>query len=90
MFETHKKQAINRLNKARGQLDGIIKMIENDKKPRDIVTQILALKGSLNGVNDIMLECHLYDRAPESLTDSSQRQKEKFIKEIIKTWSIAK
>ncbi len=44
---------------ARGQLDGIVKMIEEDRYCVDISTQILATQGLLNKANREILKTHM-------------------------------
>ncbi|MGP9725493.1 metal-sensitive transcriptional regulator [Corynebacterium sp. AOP40-9SA-29] len=39
---------LKRLRRARGQLDGVITMIENDRECRDIVTQLAAVSRALD------------------------------------------
>ncbi|MDO4964186.1 MAG: metal-sensitive transcriptional regulator, partial [Streptococcus gallolyticus] len=45
---TDNKDIINRLKRAEGQLRGIQKMIEDDKECIDIVTQLTAVRSSIN------------------------------------------
>ena len=56
MNET-KKKALNKLKTARGQIDGIVKMLEDDRYCVDISTQILSVIGLLKKSNiDIIHE----------------------------------
>ena len=59
MKEVHKKSALNRLKTVRGHLDGVIRMVEEEQYCPDIMKQILALQGSLEGVNRILLQNHV-------------------------------
>lgn len=54
-----KKKLINRLNKIEGQIRGLKNMIEDDSYCDDILTQISASKGALNGVSKLVLENHM-------------------------------
>jgi CsoR family transcriptional regulator, copper-sensing transcriptional repressor len=55
-----KKQALlNRLKSARGHLDGIIKMLEDDVYCVQVIKQIAAVRGALDRVSRIELENHL-------------------------------
>ena len=54
------KQTVLRLLKtARGQLDGIIKMVEDDRYCMDISQQVLAADAMLRRVNKEILSAHL-------------------------------
>ena len=47
------------LKTARGQLDGILKMVEEDRYCVDISTQLLAIEALLKKTNKIVLHAHL-------------------------------
>ncbi len=54
------KQTINRLLKtARGQLDGILKMVEENRYCIDISQQLMATEAILNRANREILAAHL-------------------------------
>ncbi len=54
------KQKITRLIKtARGQLDGILRMVEEDRYCIDISQQLMATEAILNKVNKEILTAHL-------------------------------
>ena len=46
-----KEQLIKRLNIISGQIDGIKKMIEEDRYCKDILIQIAAIKNAINSLN---------------------------------------
>jgi DNA-binding FrmR family transcriptional regulator len=46
--DEQKQQIINRLRRARGQIDGIIGMIEEGRSCRDVVTQLAAASRALD------------------------------------------
>ncbi|HEX2807473.1 MAG TPA: metal-sensitive transcriptional regulator [Kineosporiaceae bacterium] len=48
MNEKSQKEITNRLRRARGQIDGVITMIENGRSCRDVVTQLAAASGALD------------------------------------------
>ena len=47
-MRTEKKDILNRLKRAEGQLRGIQKMIEDEQECIDIVTQLTAVRSSIN------------------------------------------
>lgn len=55
-----KKQALQALKTARGQIDGIIKMIEDGRYCIDISNQVLAASGMLKRANLLILKQHMH------------------------------
>lgn len=54
-----KKQAVVALKTCRGQLDGIIKMIEDERYCIDVSNQILAAQSMLRRANKLILAGHI-------------------------------
>ena len=50
-----KEQLIKRLNIISGQIDGIKKMIEEDRYCKDILIQIAAIKNAINSLGNQVL-----------------------------------
>ncbi|MBE0538092.1 MAG: metal-sensitive transcriptional regulator [Ignavibacterium sp.] len=60
MHHKLKKEDINkRLNKAIGQLNGIKKMIENDRDCPDVLIQIAAVRSALATLGILITEDHI-------------------------------
>jgi DNA-binding FrmR family transcriptional regulator len=59
MIPDHKKAALNRLKTVRGHIDAVISMVEDERYCPDIMKQVSALQGSLEGVNRVLLENHV-------------------------------
>lgn len=89
MIEPYKDKALKRLKRAKGQIDGIIKMIEDNKYCNDITTQVLALQGALKGVTPLILESHLTTCGASHLNSKDKQKREKFIKEIVRTCELS-
>lgn len=77
-----KKKAANKLKTARGQIDGIIKMIEDDRYCVDISTQILSVISLLRKSNIDVLDDHIRHCVAEAILESEDKGEEK-IAEII-------
>ena len=56
MMNDEKKKAITALKTARGQIDGIIKMIEDDRYCIDVSNQIFASSAVLKRANLLILK----------------------------------
>lgn len=54
------------LKTARGQLDGILRMVDEDRYCVDISTQLLATEALLKKTNKMVLEAHLKSCVHES------------------------
>jgi CsoR family transcriptional regulator, copper-sensing transcriptional repressor len=89
MIEPMKKKALDRLKRAKGQIDGIIRMIEADNYCADIMSQVLAAQGALKGVTPLILESHLNTCGAEHLGSKNKVKREKFIREIVRTCELS-
>lgn len=89
MIDPFKQKVLTRLKKARGQIDGLIKMIDKDQYCIDILTQILALNGSMRGISNLTLESHLNTCGVKSLASNDPEVRQKFIKEVLKAWDLS-
>ena len=54
-----KRDAVNRLKTARGHLDGIIRMLDDDAYCVDLMKQLSASQAALERVNRLILKNHL-------------------------------
>lgn len=70
------KAKINRLLKtARGQIDGILKMVEEDRYCMDISHQLMATEAILNKANKEILTAHLKSCVTNASTDEEREEK---------------
>ena len=74
------KKVLRLLKTARGQMDGIIKMVEEDRYCIDISTQVMAAEAMLNRVNQEILTAHLKHCVN---TAHTQEEREKKIDELL-------
>lgn len=78
------KDRVSRLLKtARGQIDGILKMVEDDRYCIDISNQLMATQAILRGVNRQILHDHLDSCVKKSFEEGDQREKIQEIMTII-------
>jgi DNA-binding FrmR family transcriptional regulator len=54
-----KKEAVKRLNRISGQIEGIKKMIEGGRYCVELLNQIAAARAALSGVGKFILEDHM-------------------------------
>lgn len=69
------KKILRLLKTARGQLDGIIKMVEEDRYCIDISQQVMATEAILNRTNKEILAAHLKHCVQEAASESERSQK---------------
>ena len=74
------KKVLRLLKTARGQIDGIIRMVEDDRYCMDISQQLMATAALLNTVNREVLSAHLKGCVAAAET---QAQREEKIDELV-------
>ena len=77
-----KEKAAQKLKTVRGQIDGIIKMLEEDRYCVDISTQILSAIGLLKKANIDVLNSHIRSCVKDAILEGEAEGEEK-IEEII-------
>lgn len=88
MDHSHNKpQLIKRLKIIEGQVRGLQKMVHDDVYCVDVITQSLAVKHALSGVEDAVLEGHLSTHVIEQMRSGKH---EKAIGEILKLYNLSK
>ena len=80
-MNNERKKALQSLKTAKGQIEGIIKMIEEDRYCIDISNQIIASQSLLKKANLIILESHLSHCVKDAFIDGNGDEK---INEIMK------
>ncbi len=65
--EDEKKKIINRLNRIKGQITGIEKMVNDDTYCNDILIQVVAVEKSMKSLANSILQNHLYRCVAEDL-----------------------
>ncbi len=80
--ETVKKDALTRLKKIAGQVNGISKMVEDEKYCIDIINQITAAEKALSGVAQIVLKRHVESCVTSAIVSGEGQEK---IDELIAT-----
>lgn len=75
-----KNRAKNRIHIIKGQLDGLLKMINEDKYCIDLLNQSLAVQNSLKSLDALLFERHLKIH----VTDQFPHEKNKAVAELFK------
>lgn len=69
--EDEKKQLIHRLNRISGQVEGIKKMIEEDRYCDDVLTQLLAVDKAVKSLSSVILEKHMYSCIKKEVSEGN-------------------
>jgi DNA-binding FrmR family transcriptional regulator len=78
-----KKKVLRLLKTARGQIDGIIRMVEEDRYCIDISHQLMAAQSVLKSTNKEVLSAHLKSCVRNASTEEERDIK---IDELVKTF----
>ncbi len=78
-YEDVKEKARKRINIIKGQLDGLLKMIEKDEYCIDLLNQSLAIQNSLKSLDSVLFERHLTTHVAHQF----HTEKEKAVKELV-------
>ena len=82
-----KKRAIHRAKIIRGQLDGLIKAIEEEKYWVDLITQSRSIQLSLKSMDRVLLGNHLQSHVKHMLND--RRQENQAIRELVDLYALS-
>ena len=69
--EEEKMQLIHRLNRISGQVEGIKKMIEEDRYCDDLLTQLLAVDKAVKSLSSVILEKHMYSCIKKEVSEGN-------------------
>ena len=72
------------LRTARGQLDGVLKMIEDDRYCMDIVTQLQAVESLVHKAQREVLRAHLSGCVQDAFETGDEKEREDKLDEIMK------
>lgn len=84
-MKADKKSTLRLLKTARGQIDGIIRMVDDDKYCIDIVNQIMASDAILKKAMKQIMHAHLSGCVINAFSEDKEMQEEK-IAEIIQVF----
>jgi DNA-binding FrmR family transcriptional regulator len=87
MIPSIKKQALTRLNRVSGQIDGLKRMVEREEYCVDIITQTSAVKQALSAIEDIVLQNHLSTHVLHQIKHADEA---KAVKEILRIYKLSK
>ena len=83
MQQEDKRKVLNLLKTVRGQLDGIIQMVENDRYCVDISKQILSAQALLKKANLKTIDQHIRHCVIEAFETGNEEEKINEVMELI-------
>lgn len=89
MIGSNKEKIIMGVKKAKGTLEKVLKMIENDVYCADIATQINSAQGLLKEANRQLLKNHLKCCAKTKLVSENKEEVEDFVNELVRVWDVS-
>ena len=80
------QKVINRAKRAEGQLAGVIRMMEDERECMDVVTQLSAVRSSIDRIIGIVVAENLYEciNNPDEDSEIQQAKNEKAMQLIMK------
>ncbi len=81
-MQADKSKIIRLLKTVKGQIEGLIKMVEDDRYCIDISTQVLASQSLLKRVNLEILKAHFSHCVKKSFESGSEKEKDEKLEEM--------
>lgn len=69
--DEEKKKLIHRLNRISGQVNGVKKMIEEDRYCGDVLIQLSAVEKAVQSLSSVILERHMYSCIKKEVEDGN-------------------
>ena len=88
MLPNQKQKALAALKRLDGLSKKVAQLIDEDAYCPEILRNVLAMKGHLDGVQAQVLESHMHTCAEKKL--SSPKEKDAFIQELLKVIGLSK
>ena len=82
-----KAKALGRLRRIEGQVQGIQRMVEEDKSCVDILLQLTAVQGAVEQVQKLLLGQHLESCVAEAVRSGNARDRQRKVDELLEVFS---
>jgi DNA-binding FrmR family transcriptional regulator len=86
MDERTQADAIHRRKSAAGHINGIVRMLEEDRYCIDVIKQIQATQTALSRVSESILDAHLRTCVTTAIQDDDQNERERVLAEVIEVF----
>ena len=82
-----KVKALGRLRRIEGQVQGIQRMVEEEKDCVDILLQLTAVEGAVEQVQRLLLGRHIESCVADAIRSGSTRDRQKKVDELLEVFS---
>ena len=82
-----KAKALGRLRRIEGQVQGIQRMVEEEKDCVDILLQLTAVQGAVGQVQKLLLGQHLESGVADAVRTGSSRDRQRKVDELLDVFS---
>ena len=82
-----KAKVLGRLRRIEGQVQGIQRMVEEDKYCVDILLQLTAVEGAVEQVQRLLLGRHIESCVADAIRSGSTRDRQKKVDELLDVFS---
>ena len=82
-----KAKILGRLRRIEGQVQGIHRMVEEDKYCVDILLQLAAVQGAVEQAQKLLLSQHIESCVAEAIRSGNTRERQKKVGELLEVFS---
>ena len=83
----NKAEALNRLQKIKGNIRGVTRMIEEDAHCKDILHQTLAIQRAIEKLKRDLRHAHLEACVTRAVREENDQRRERLIRELLDIFS---
>ena len=87
MQEQAREKVLARLKKVAGQVDGIRRMVEEDRYCVDILHQVAAVEGALDRVGHLLLASHVETCVASAIESGNPKERKQKLDELMDVFS---
>jgi DNA-binding FrmR family transcriptional regulator len=87
MNDGTKSKVVSRLQRIAGQVEGIVRMVENDRCCVDVLLQIASARAALNQVNKLVLSSHVETCVMEVMAGGKAADRLRKIEELMEVFA---
>ncbi len=87
LTEETQTQVLKRLKRLRGQIDGIHRMVEEERYCVDILLQISAIQGALWQVGKLILRSHVEHCVTDAMAHGDEEKRQKTLDELMEVFA---
>ena len=86
MLSQTKEEALKRFNYVQGHLDGVRRMVEEEKYCVDVIKQLFAVRRALEKLEVIFLDGHLNSCVVDGIREGRQKE---VLQELVQLYAVA-